>query len=131
MMMVVLFGNFNIGKIMLFNELMDKYVYVGNWIGVIVEKKMGWIWYFEVEMVDLFGVYLFNLIIKDEVVVINYLLYNYFDLILNVINVSQFKCNLLLLIEVLEFGVLVIIVFNMIDDFKWMGYYYDFDMLVE
>lgn len=41
MIIVVFLGNFNIGKMIIFNFLIDKYVYVGNWIGVMVEKKFG------------------------------------------------------------------------------------------
>ncbi|GEP22479.1 hypothetical protein LDI01_00720 [Lentilactobacillus diolivorans] len=37
---VALFGNPNTGKTTLFNELTDKYAYVGNWTGVTVEKKL-------------------------------------------------------------------------------------------
>lgn len=50
---VALLGNPNTGKTTLFNELTDKYAYVGNWTGVTVEKKMGRIRHSEVEMVDL------------------------------------------------------------------------------
>ena len=98
---VALLGNPNTGKTTLFNELTDKYAYVGNWTGVTVEKKMGRIRHSEVEMVDLPGVYSLNPITKDEAVVTNYLLHNHPDLILNVTNASQLKRNLLLSIEVL------------------------------
>ena len=128
---VALLGNPNTGKTTLFNELTDKYAYVGNWTGVTVEKKMGRIRHSEVEMVDLPGVYSLNPITKDEAVVTNYLLHNHPDLILNVTNASQLKRNLLLSIEVLEFGAPVIIALNMIDDLKRTGHYYDFDTLAE
>lgn len=128
---VALLGNPNTGKTTLFNELTDKYAYVGNWTGVTVEKKMGRIRHSEVEVVDLPGVYSLNPITKDEVVVTNYLLHNHPDLILNVTNASQLKRNLLLSIEVLEFGAPVIIALNMIDDLKRTGHYYDFKTLAQ
>lgn len=34
-------GNFNVGKIFLFNVLIGLYEYIGNWSGVMVEKKVG------------------------------------------------------------------------------------------
>lgn len=43
MSIIVFLGNLNIGKIFLFNILIDFYEYVGNWSGVIVEKKVGFI----------------------------------------------------------------------------------------
>ena len=57
---VALLGNPNTGKTTLFNELTDKYAYVGNWTGVTVEKKMGRIRHPEVAMVDLPAVYSLN-----------------------------------------------------------------------
>jgi len=128
---VALLGNPNTGKTTLFNELTDKYAYVGNWTGVTVEKKMGQIKHSEIEVVDLPGVYSLSPITKDEAVVTNYLLTNRPDLVLNVTNASQLKRNLLLSIEVLEFGAPVIITLNMIDDLKRTGHYYDFDTLTE
>ncbi|WP_047999071.1 ferrous iron transport protein B [Lactiplantibacillus herbarum] len=128
---VALLGNPNTGKTTLFNELTDKYAYVGNWTGVTVEKKMGKIKHSEIEVVDLPGVYSLSPITKDEAVVTNYLLTNRPDLVLNVTNASQLKRNLLLSIEVLEFGAPVIIALNMIDDLKRTGHYYDFDTLTE
>jgi len=128
---VALLGNPNTGKTTLFNELTDKYAYVGNWTGVTVEKKMGKIKHSDIEVVDLPGVYSLSPITKDEAVVTNYLLTNHPDLILNVTNASQLKRNLLLSIEVLEFGTPVIIALNMIDDLKRTGHYYDFDTLTD
>lgn len=128
---VALLGNPNTGKTTLFNELTDKYAYVGNWTGVTVEKKMGKIKHSDIEVVDLPGVYSLSPITKDEAVVTNYLLTSHPDLILNVTNASQLKRNLLLSIEVLEFGTPVIIALNMIDDLKRTGHYYDLDTLTD
>ena len=126
---VALLGNPNTGKTTLFNELTDKYAYVGNWTGVTVEKKVGQIRHSNTEVIDLPGVYSLSPITKDESVVTNYLLRDSPDLILNVTNASQLKRNLLLSIEVLELGVPVIITLNMIDDLKRSGHYYDLKTL--
>ncbi|MFC6253539.1 ferrous iron transport protein B [Secundilactobacillus hailunensis] len=126
---VALLGNPNTGKTTLFNELTDKYAYVGNWTGVTVEKKVGQIRHSNTEVIDLPGVYSLSPITKDESVVTNYLLRDSPDLILNVTNASQLKRNLLLSVEVLELGVPVIITLNMIDDLKRSGHYYDLKTL--
>ncbi|MTV82181.1 ferrous iron transport protein B [Secundilactobacillus folii] len=126
---VALLGNPNTGKTTLFNELTDKYEYVGNWTGVTVEKKVGQIRHSDTVVVDLPGIYSLNPITKDESVVTNYLLKDKPDLILNVTNASQLKRNLLLSIEVLELGLPVIITLNMIDDLKRSGHYYNLETL--
>ncbi len=101
---VALLGNPNTGKTTLFNELTDTYAYVENWDGVTVEKKLGRIKHSEIVVVDLPGIYSLNPLTKDEAVAVNYLLNDVPDLILNVTNASQLKRNLLLSLEVLEFG---------------------------
>ncbi|MFC6322348.1 ferrous iron transport protein B [Companilactobacillus baiquanensis] len=126
---VALMGNPNTGKTTLFNQLTDSYAYVGNWTGVTVEKKMGSIKHTKIVVVDLPGIYSLNPITKDESVAINYLLENDTDIILNVTNANQLKRNLLLSIELLEFGKPVIIALNMIDDLKRTGVYYDIQTL--
>ncbi|MFD1454116.1 ferrous iron transport protein B [Levilactobacillus lanxiensis] len=128
---VALLGNPNTGKTTLFNELTDKYAYVGNWEGVTVDKKMGKIRHSEMVVVDLPGIYSLTPITKDEAVACNYLLNDSPDMILNVTNASQLKRNLLLSIELLEFGRPVVLALNMIDDLKTNGVTYDFDELAK
>ncbi|KRM58134.1 hypothetical protein C5L31_000961 [Secundilactobacillus malefermentans] len=126
---VALLGNPNTGKTTLFNELTDKYAYVGNWEGVTVEKKLGNIRHSEVVVVDLPGIYSLNPMTKDETVVTDYLLSNSADAILNVTNAKQLKRNLLLSIELLEFGKPVVLALNMIDDLDRSGISYDLEKL--
>lgn len=126
---VALMGNPNTGKTTLFNQLTDTYAYVGNWTGVTVDKKMGTIKRSDIEVADLPGIYSLNPITKDEYVAVNYLLREDPDIILDVTNANQLKRNLLLSIEILEFGKPVIIALNMIDDLKRSGVYYNMDVL--
>lgn len=128
---VALLGNPNTGKTTLFNELTDKYAYVGNWEGVTVDKKLGRIRHSEMVVVDLPGIYSLTPITKDEAVACNYLLNDSPDMILNVTNASQLKRNLLLSIELLEFGRPVVLALNMIDDLKANGISYDFAELAK
>ncbi|TGD18286.1 ferrous iron transport protein B [Levilactobacillus suantsaiihabitans] len=128
---VALLGNPNTGKTTLFNELTDKYAYVGNWEGVTVDKKLGRIRHSEMVVVDLPGIYSLTPITKDEAVACNYLLNDSPDMILNVTNASQLKRNMLLSIELLEFGRPVVLALNMIDDLKANGISYDFAELAK
>lgn len=126
---VALIGNPNTGKTTLFNSLTDKYAYVGNWTGVTVEKKVGTLKDSAIQVVDLPGAYSLNPLTKDEAVVTTYLLHNRPDLILNITNASQLKRNLLLTIEVLERGIPVILILNMIDDLRRAGKAYNLDLI--
>lgn len=129
MTVVALLGNPNTGKTTLFNELTDTYSYVGNWEGVTVEKKGGKIHHSEMMVVDLPGIYSLNPITKDEAVAVNCLLHDSPDIILNVTNACQLKRNLLLSIELLEFGQPTVIALNMIDDLKRSGIAYNLGIL--
>lgn len=126
---IALIGNPNTGKTTLFNSLTDKYAYVGNWTGVTVEKKQGTLKGTDIAIIDLPGVYSLDPLTKDEAVVTNYLMRHHPDMILNVTNASQLKRNLLLTIEVLELGIPVILVLNMIDDLRRAGLDYDLSIL--
>lgn len=128
---VALIGNPNTGKTTLFNSLTDKYAYVGNWTGVTVEKKVGTLKGSAIQVVDLPGAYSLNPLTKDEAVVTTYLVHNRPDLILNITNASQLKRNLLLTIEVLERGIPVILILNMIDDLRRTGKAYNLDLIKE
>lgn len=126
---IALIGNPNTGKTTLFNSLTDKYAYVGNWTGVTVEKKQGTLKGTDIAIIDLPGVYSLDPLTKDEAVVTNYLMHHHPDMILNVTNASQLKRNLLLTIEVLELGIPVVLVLNMIDDLRRSGLDYDLPTL--
>ncbi|PIO82202.1 ferrous iron transport protein B [Loigolactobacillus backii] len=126
---IALFGNPNTGKTTLFNRLTDSYAYMGNWSGVTVEKKVGAIKNSQLAVVDLPGVYSLNPLTKDEAVATNFLLNEPQDIILNVANAAQLKRNLLLSIELLEFGKPTIIALNMIDSLRKLGISYNLDVL--
>lgn len=128
-MEIALIGNPNTGKTTLFNSLTTNYATVGNWTGVTVEKKMGQLKNAAAKLIDLPGVYSLTPLTKDEEVVTRYLLENRPDLILNVTNAGQLKRNLLLTLEVREFGQPMILNLNMIDDLKRQGVAFDFATL--
>jgi ferrous iron transport protein B len=118
---VALFGNPNTGKTSLFNNLTGSYEYVGNWSGVTVEKKVGILRSKKGELVDLPGVYSLNPLSRDEGVVTSFLLTQPFSQALNIVDASQLRRNLLLTVQLMEFGRPIIIGLNMMDVAKSRG----------
>ncbi|PLR82091.1 ferrous iron transport protein B [Bacillus canaveralius] len=118
---IALLGNPNTGKTSLFNHLTGSYEYVGNWSGVTVEKKVGLFKNNKDKLIDLPGIYTLNPLSKDEGVVSQFFLTEYFDKALNIIDASQLPRNLHLTIQLLEYGKPIVIGLNMIDVAKQRG----------
>ncbi|MED0666518.1 ferrous iron transport protein B [Bacillus badius] len=123
MMHIALLGNPNTGKTSLFNNLTGSYEYVGNWSGVTVEKKVGALKNKTGQLIDLPGIYTLNPLSKDEGVVSNFFLHDSFDGIVNIVDASQLERNLVLTLQLLEFGKPIILGLNMTDVAKSRGIY--------
>ena len=118
---VAIVGNPNCGKTTLFNALTGSRQRVGNWPGVTVEKRSG-IYQFEgqsIEVVDLPGTYCLDVVDSevslDEQIARDYILQREADLVINIIDASNIERNMYLTAQLLDMGVLVIIVLNMMD----------------
>ncbi len=131
MMHIALVGNPNTGKTSLFNQLTGTYEYVGNWSGVTVEKKVGVLRNKQAKMIDLPGVYSLHPLSRDERVVTQFLLTDPFDEILNIVDASQLERNLLLTVQLLEFGKPLMIALNMVDVAERRGISIDQKKLAE
>ncbi|WP_010501990.1 ferrous iron transport protein B [Paenibacillus elgii] len=115
MITVALAGNPNTGKTSLFNTMTSSYEYVGNWAGVTVEKKVGTLTSKRGKVIDLPGIYSLSPLSEDEGVASRYLLEESPSMLLNVVDASQLERNLHLTVQLLEYGVPVVIALNMID----------------
>ncbi|MCX7990219.1 MAG: ferrous iron transporter B, partial [Aquificaceae bacterium] len=120
---VALVGNPNVGKTSILNHLAGTSLKVGNWPGVTVEKREGKVkfWDYEIELVDLPGIYTLEPLSDDEWVAYNYLTQERPDLILNIIETPNMERDLLLTVELLEYELPTIIVLNMIDEAQKLG----------
>ncbi|MEN3028143.1 MAG: ferrous iron transport protein B [Aquificaceae bacterium] len=120
---VALAGNPNVGKTSILNHLAGTNLKVGNWPGVTVEKREGKVrfWDYEIELVDLPGIYTLEPLSDDEWVAYNYLTREKPDLILNVIEAPNMERDLLLTVELLEHELPTIIVLNMMDEAQKLG----------
>ncbi len=109
-----LIGNPNVGKTSLFNTLTGSNQYVGNWAGVTVEKKEGFIDN-KLKIVDLPGIYAMDTFSKEEIVAKDFLSSGEADFIINIADASSLERNLYLTTQLKAFNKPVVLVLNMVD----------------
>ena len=120
---VALTGNPNTGKSTIFNELTGARQKIGNWPGVTVDKKIGYLSHQgrNISVVDLPGTYSVNARSPEEKIVIDYLLNEKPDLVVDVLDSSNLERNLYLTIQLLEQGIPLLLDLNMKDEAKRHG----------
>ncbi len=119
---IALLGNPNAGKSSLFNQLTGMRQKVGNFPGVTVERKSGFIKSEnnqEIELIDLPGTYSLYPTSMDERIAVNALIdisnNDYPDAIIYIIDVTQLERHLLLLTQIMDLGFPIIVALNMND----------------
>ena len=114
---VALAGQPNCGKSTIFNMVSGIDQHIANYPGVTVDKKTGFFTYKEtkVEMVDLPGTYSFSSYSLEERVAKDFLIDEKPDIIVNVVDASNFKRHMYLTFQLLEIGLPVVVVLNMMD----------------
>jgi ferrous iron transport protein B len=127
---IALVGNPNAGKTSLFNVLTGTRQYVGNWAGVTVEKKEGWVkkdreW----KVVDLPGIYSLSAQSLEERIALSYILQNTPDNLLNIVDASNLERNLYFTVQLLETGLPSVIALNMMDVARSRGLHIDVPQL--
>lgn len=125
---VALLGNPNVGKTTLYNALTGSNQYVGNWPGVTVDKKEGYL-YEDIKIVDLPGIYAMDTFSNEEKVSKEYLENGEVDLILNIVDASNLNRNLYLTTQLKQFNKPIILALNMIDVCENKGIIIDYDKL--
>ena len=124
---VALAGNPNSGKTTVFNNLTGARQHVGNWPGVTVEKKEGRCSYkdYNINVVDLPGVYSLTAYSLDEVVARDFIIEGKPDVVIDVVDASNMERNLYLAVQLLEMHVKLVIALNMMDVAESRGYKID------
>ena len=136
---VALVGQPNVGKSSLINAISDAKLKVGNFSGVTVEKTEVVFNYcddrkcedYEIHVIDLPGAYSLNDYTLEERVTKNFIEKEDYDLIVNVVDVTNLERNLILTAELLETGRKMVIALNMIDEAEKEGIHIDDKQLSE
>ena len=130
-------GNPNCGKTTLFNALTGARQRVGNWPGVTVEKRSGHYRYNNkaIEVVDLPGTYCLDVVDSDvsldERIARDYILSRDAELIINIVDASNIERNLYLTTQLMDMGIPVVIILNMMDVAAEKGMEIDIDAMAE
>lgn len=130
MFTAALLGNPNVGKTTLFNALTGSNQYVGNWAGVTVDKKEGYLGK-SIKIVDLPGIYAMDTYSNEERVSKDFLSNGNVDVIINIVDASNLNRNLYLTTQLKEFKKPIILVLNMIDAAEAKGLKIDYHLLSE
>ena len=118
---IALVGNPNSGKTTLFNRLTGSHQKVGNWPGVTVERKSGHFTHAEqgFEVIDLPGTYSLHVSHEeesiDQQIAQQFVLEGSAQLLVNIIDASSLERGLYLTTQLLEAGLPLVVVLNMMD----------------
>ncbi|MFP4484293.1 MAG: ferrous iron transport protein B, partial [Spirochaetaceae bacterium] len=158
---VALAGNPNSGKTTVFNGLTGARQRIGNWPGVTVEKKEGFLNYESatdllvrpfapdqghttephkataqlaggrINIVDLPGIYSLSATAEDEIIARDYLLSGEADVVVDIVDATNLQRNLYLTLQLIEMEIPVVVVLNMMDIAQQRGLKIDADELSE
>lgn len=130
MINVALLGNPNVGKTTVFNLLTGSNQYVGNWPGVTIEKKEGYL-DDNIRIVDLPGIYAMDTFSNEEKVSKDFLEQENVDVIVNVVDASNLDRNLYLTTQLMKYNKPIVILLNMVDLAEAKGIKLDYDKLAK
>jgi len=128
MITVALLGNPNVGKTTLYNLLTGSDQYVGNWAGVTIDRKEGFI-NDSIKIVDLPGIYAMDTYSNEEKISKAFLENEKVDVILNIVDASNLERNLYLTTQLKQFNKPIILVLNMVDIIDKQGIKIDYNIL--
>jgi len=128
---ILLMGNPNVGKSVIFSRLTGVNVVASNYPGTTVGYTRGFMKLEEerAEVIDVPGAYTLEPNSEAEEVALNML--DTGDVVINVVNATNLERNLYLTLQLLERNIPVVIALNMWDDTRHRGIHIDLDKLRE
>ncbi|MFW6307664.1 MAG: ferrous iron transport protein B, partial [Campylobacterales bacterium] len=128
---VALLGQPNCGKSTIFNLLSGAKQHIANYPGITVDKKSAEFKLDEhtIELIDLPGTYSLSSYSDEESVATSELVSGNIDLVINIMDASNFKRNLYLTTQLTEVGIPTIVFLNMMDVADDRGMEFDIDKL--
>lgn len=129
---IALAGNRILARRPAFNALTGSHQHVGNYPGITVEKKEGFIKMPSgrcVRFIDLPGTYSLTAYTQEETVARHVLAQERPDVVIDVLNAGALERNLYLTIQLLELGVPVVLALNMMDEAAKQGMTIDIERL--
>ncbi len=120
---IVLAGQANVGKSVIFNHLTGLRQHIGNWPGKTVEKAEGTLFYkgYSINVLDLPGIYSLTTYSLEELISREYIAVQQPDFVVNVVNATSLERNLLFTLQLLELEKPMVVALNMFDLLKQKG----------
>ena len=133
MLTVALVGNPNVGKSVVFNALTGLRQHIANFPRTTVEKKTGTMLYnrISIEITDLPGIYSLTAQTIDEIVSRDFILDQEPQLVVNILDASNFERNLFLTLQLMELQVPLVVCLNKSDLAETNGIAIDEKLLSE
>ncbi|HBC78504.1 MAG TPA: ferrous iron transport protein B [Bacteroidales bacterium] len=128
---IVLAGQGNSGKSVVFNYLTGLHQHIGNWAGKTIEKREGTLYYkgYTIDVLDLPGIYSLTTWSVEEVISREYIIHHHPDFVINIVDSTNLERNLIFTLQLLELECPVVMALNMIDLAKKKGITIDFKKL--
>lgn len=128
---VALVGNPNSGKTSFFNHASGSRERVGNYSGVTVDAKQAWFKQkgYRFNITDLPGTYSISAYTPEEIFVREFITEHLPDVVINIVDASNFERNLYLTTQLIDMDIKVVMVLNMFDEFEKKGDKLDYESL--
>ncbi len=123
MLNIALAGNPNAGKTTMFNALTGARQSVGNYPGVTVEKRVGFVTHngLKLNVVDLPGTYSLTAYSQEELVARDYLVKERPQVVIDIVDANSLDRNLYLGVQFMELGIPLVLALNMMDEVRKSG----------